>query len=420
MVEQQDSFWKLFFVATLGIVCLAGLVIAAMIIRPADSLPTLPHTSSAEPYAYVQADSVTATSTYFYRESIPLGFSNASWSASIDWRSPLRRFEGSYAARAEFTSEWGGLAVAGSGHPRTSYSGISLAVFAEPGLSDLYLELYNAAGNPIGRQSIGWYFPEGALVTGRWQQLTIPIQNFGSAPNVIGGFAVLAPQKGVAYVDDVRLTRTAPAHAAWTPEKNGDTAVSLGELFARTKEASLPYSLRFEPLTMLDWHASSGLFLIEDGRLRVGPAPKGGGMHATFLGGRTWTDYRIDATVLWGPAASVSLAARITDENSQVSCSYSQLGTVVQIYSMQQGTSTLVAESAYTEMDLPSRLEWAKVPLSMEVRGKRVYCYAYGRLLLTAYPPNMPENGSVGIEVWDEKTGVEPHIVTVFSVSPPR
>lgn len=420
MVDQHDSFWKIFFTATLGTVVLGVIVVAFLITRPDLSLPNLPHNSSGEPYAYAaQPLPSAATSTYFYRESIPLGFSNSSWNSRVDWHSGLRRYEGSYSARGEFLGEWGGIALSGAGHPTASYTGFSLVVYAEAGNTDLYLELYDKSGKTVGRQSLGWYFPSGKLETGQWQVITIPLINFGPIPSQIGGFAVIAPQKGVIYIDDVHLARIAPEHAPWKPATDSNSfGVSLPELFARASQKDLPFSLSFEPYKVLEWQIASGTFAIDKNRLYVGPPQKGGGMRAAYLGGVKWTDYEVNADVLWGPTDSIALVGRIKDENSQVSCSFSSLGRIVQIYEMENGVSTLIRESAYTEMELPSQLEWAKVPLTMKIKGSRVECYAYGRLLLTANPPHIQPKGSVGIEVWDEKANTAPHEITVFTVSP--
>ncbi|MBP9710754.1 MAG: hypothetical protein KBD50_00595 [Candidatus Pacebacteria bacterium] len=420
MVEQQDSFWKLFFTATAGVLAIAAFVITILLLKPSDELPTLPHENATEPYAYVGGPELTATSTYFYRESIPLGFSNTSWSANANWRSKQKHFEGTYSARAEFTGEWGGLSLAGRGLPSASYAGISLALFAEPGLQDLYLELYNAAGATVGRQSIGWYFPSGKLEPGAWQMIAIPLRNFGVVPATIGGFAIISPQKGVVYVDDVHLAKNAPAHAAWAPapEVAGASIASLTELFARTKQTVLPYWLPHDPQQMLEWHAPTGQFSISEKGITAGPPAKGGGMHAAYLGGQIWTDYRVNAVTNWGSAASISLVARIRDENSQVSCSFSQYGGVIQIYAMKDGISELIKESAYVEALPPQIHPWTDIPLGIEVKGDRVNCYAYGRLSLTATPKNMPAAGSVGIEVWDEQPNKEPHIIKTLGVEP--
>jgi len=420
MVEQQDSFWKLFFTATAGVLALAAFVITILLIKPPNALPGLPHADASEPYAYAGGPELTATSTYFYRESIPLGFSNTSWNSSTDWRSPQRRFEGTYAARAEFTSEWGGLSLAGRALPSASHAGISLALFAEPEIQDLYLELYNAAGAIVGRQSIGWYFPSQKLETGAWHMVTIPLSNFGVVPAAIGGFAVISQQKGVVYVDDIHLAKNAPAHAVWipAPEVAGTSTTSLTELFARTKQIELPFWLAREPEQMLQWHASTGPFSISEKGITAGPPAKGGGMHTTFLGGQKWTDYRVNAVTNWGSAASFSLVARISDENTQVSCSFSQFAGVIQIYVMKDGISELINESAYIEALPPQIHPWTDIPLAIEVKGGRVNCYAYDRLSLSATPKNLPASGSVGIEVWDEQMNKEPHIIKTFSVEP--
>lgn len=418
MVEQQDSFWKLFFTGIAGVLLLAVLIIFIILLQPYTPLPKLPHDDSSDPYAYAHGPELTATSTYLYRESIPLGYHDTSWGAVVDWRSKQKHFEGLYAVRAEFKTEWGGLSLVGRGIPNNTYHAISLNIFAESGVTDLYLEIYNAAGTAIGRQSIGWYFPTSTLQTGHWQQVTIPLANFGSMPATIGGFAIISEHMGVIYIDDVHVTQDTSAHTIWIPSiDSASTSMSLLDLYERMAQVKLPYQMNLEPQSLINWHTPTSQLSIEKDGIKAGPPLNGGSTDATFLGGKLWTDYRIETKVLWGPAASFSLVARIRDENSQASCGYSQFAGVVQIYVMQEGISNLIAESAYVE-DIPSTNEWAQVPLAMEVKGNRINCYAYNRLAVSAFSSTMPTSGSAGIAVWDPAPNKLPHVLKFFSVSP--
>ena len=419
MAEQQDTFWKLFFTAAAGCIALAGFVIGILFLKPSTTPPTLPHADSSEPYAYAGSLELTATSTYFYRESIPLGYSNTSWGATTNWRSQERQFEGSYAARVEFMQEWGGLSLAGHGIPTASYGGISFVVFAEPGIHDLYLELQNKAGVTIGRQSVGWYFPQGRLEAGVWQVITIPLSNFSTIPTSIGGFAIMSKEKGVAYVDDVHLVTSAPAHTAWAPAPEvagAQTDNSLTALFARANAILLPYTLSLTPESIAEWYAADGQFAITPETLRIGPPLNGGSTYAVFLGGLAWTNYRADAVVDWGPALTFSLVARITGDSSHVACGFSAYGGTVQIYVLRSGKSELVAETPY--LGVPAFDAWSKVPLAIEVTGNQVACFVRGERALSATLKDMSLYGSVGIEVWDTNTMQQPHNVRSFTVTP--
>ncbi len=418
MAQPQDRFWMLFFGTTASVVFFGMVVLAVFVARPYSTVPTLPHDSVNEPFAYAQSAGTISPSDVFYRESIPLGFGNVSWNTTIDWRSQTHYIEGSYAARAEFLGEWSGIGLEGpAGTSTAAYRGISLSVYAEPGLPDLYLELYGAKEESLGRQSLGWYFPDSKFKTGEWQTITIPLGNFG--PGVTRGFAVLAPQKGIAYIDNVHLVRDAAPRAAWTPvpEVAGtSTDNSLNAAFGRVSSFPLPYTLPLTPESLVLWHVYEGQFAVTSDALMVGPLLRGGSTHAVFLPGLSWINYRVDTVVDWGPAVSFSLVARIKDETSYVTCGFSTYGSLVQIYSTQNGTSELVAESPF--LGVPALEAWSKIPLSIEVKGNRVNCYVRGVRVLSATPKNMPLYGTAGIEVWDTNPMQQPHKVRSFTVTP--
>ena len=157
-------------------------------------------------------------------------------------------------------------------------------------------------------------------------------------------------------------------------------------------------------------------FAITKEALRIGPLLMGGSTYAVFLGGLSWSDYRAEAVVDWGPALTFSLVARITGDSSHIACGFSAYGGTTQIYVMRNGKSELIAESPY--LGVPAFDAWVKVPLGVEVKGNRVTCLVRGERVLSATPKGMSLFGSAGIEVWDTNTMQQPHKVRSFTVTP--
>lgn len=421
MTQPQDTFWKWFFATAAGAVCFGAAVIAVFVARPYSAVPTLPHDDVNEPFAFAQGVDPSAPKNIFYRESTPLGFGEISWRTATNWRSSERHFEGSYSARAQFLENWSGAGLENNaGVSTAAYRGITLAIYAEPSIEELYLEIYDKQEKSIGRQPLSWYYPDGKLTTGTWQKLVIPLENFSSAiPSSIRGFSIISPKPGVAFIDDVHLVTQAAPHSAWTAPAQvagSGTDLSLNAAFARTAPLSLPYTLPLTPESLVLWYVPEGQFSITQDKLAVGPLLNGGSTHAVFLPGLAWRDYRINTIVDWGPGATFSLLARISSDNKYVACNFSAYGGTAQIYLAAGSESELIAETPY--LGVPAMEAWAKVSLGIEVKDNNVSCIVRGEKVLSGQPKNMSLYGTAGIEVWDTNPMQQPHKVRSFTVVP--
>jgi len=215
MTNPQDKFWKLFFLGLITALLFIG--VGLVIMMPHSSLSVesvIPeHTEEVLgfPYVFDEAPPLlpspsTNPTDYFYRDNLQAELYEISWGADIDWQSTEYIFEGTHAARISFTEPWGGIGVGGWFADITTHESITLVLFVESGVSELYLELYNSHNGIVGRQALSLYMPDGQLVQGHWQRVTVPLASFTPVlPKNTEAFALIAEAPGVIFIDDVRL-----------------------------------------------------------------------------------------------------------------------------------------------------------------------------------------------------------------------
>lgn len=185
-----------------------------------------------DPFQTQMQEEASTTSDYLYRESLPLGFGDWSWKTTVNWRSPERAFEGARSLYAMFTEPGASVrADSPKAIDLSAYASLSIAVYPEAA-SDVYLELYDLAGNSLGQQSLAWYAAGGAFVPGAWNVLTIPLVNLtavspdAASARKISGFALISTQAGVVFFDSIRLNKFVVSHARWAA---GDSAATSSE-----------------------------------------------------------------------------------------------------------------------------------------------------------------------------------------------
>jgi hypothetical protein len=424
MSEKKDTFWKLFFIFTSVLLVMstaAAFVVAARQGLLSFNVPRFD--PNRDPFAYAEEPApVVATSTSFYREALPLGYSNSSWDAQVVWASTEKSYKGTHSIKATYTKEGGGAAMQGPSISTSDEKGISLAVMPEAGINDLYLALFDKHGNEIGEQSLGWYTPQGSLKTGVWQVVDVPLANFATTtPGSIAGFGVVSLDKGVAYIDSVHLTATTTPHAAWKePPFVDKTAVTY--LMAHAPTTTLPYALAMTPQGVSAWHSLyGGLFMLTQQSsstpptVALGPSANGDAM-TILLGSHAWGDYRVDTLLDWGEARSYSILLRFTDDANFASCAFSQDGAGVQIYYMHKGISQLLAESP--SLPSPDLDAWYHTALSASVKGNTITCYVKTDQSISATIPGLSPTGAIGVEVWDPSPYPAPHHLISLSANP--
>ncbi len=231
-----DKFWKFFWAALGGCLGVYLLGIAGVLyVRPSDSASReaavgAAYDSSKDPFQKDAAPSqpTTSPSDYLYRESLPLGFEDWSWKTSIDWRSSERKFEGSYSLHAMFTEPGADIQAHTPVMNLSQFNSLSLAVYPES-VQDLYIELYNAAGEPISKQSIGWYAAGGALTPDAWNLVSIPLidlvaSSSEAAPTrSISGFSIISDEPGSAFIDTIQFNKYAVSHSRWEDVAGAET-----------------------------------------------------------------------------------------------------------------------------------------------------------------------------------------------------
>jgi hypothetical protein len=423
-----DKFWKIFWLGTGGIL-IVGLAFSLSLffiyIAKAD-LPALvgvTYDPSQDPFEGILHTPGEAGSTKFsgflYEDSIPLRFSGWVWHADADWRSSEEVADGPRSIKATFQEKDGGtIGINGPAISMKGYSSITLSVFPGPGVGDMYLELFDAHGNSIGVQSLGWYTKNGVLATSSWQKVTVPLKNLlDPSGNVVTGWSISSKHPGVAYIDSVSFSKDSADHAPWVMPV--DVPLPPYDPFATSTPASLPYMMGAIPDTLLQWHTYFGSMSLGPDIIKVGPLPASTstqGSISAFRGGKLWTNYKVNVVLDWGETSVFSLLTRFADDGNFASCAFSRYGETVQIYQVTKGDSVFLSQSP----GLPTKdLEpWKDVHVGAQIEGNKISCLIDGEKVLSAtLSSDLPKTGTVGIETWDQNSYAAPNQIKSFSVS---
>ena len=358
---------------------------------------------------------VTLSEGYLYQNALPFYFQSWTWEAAVNWRSSETKKEGSSALKAIFTKPGGSVGMSGPAIDVKNMQSISLSVYPDKAVEDLYLNIYDKDGTSLGNQSIGWYASTSSLAPNTWNDIVLPLSNFARS-EAITGFSVSTKNPGVAYVDSVQLSKKSAQHALWVapPEQ---LALPFNP-FATSTPVQLPYVFQPTAEFLSRWYSYFGVFALgKDGKVEAGPSEvaKTNGSMSAFRSGRFWSDYRIDATLNWGQVSVFSLLARFVSDGDFVSCAFSRYGETAQLYHVKGGASTFISQTP--PLAVKDFEPWIGVKVGMEVEGKHVSCFIDGEKVLTANLPEMERSGTFGLETWDPNPASSPHKLTSLTVS---
>ncbi len=277
------GFWKITWML-FAVIAVAGLASSLSIFyahaKPGDLLAALgvSYQDGKDPFeSALLSGAGTLSGGYLYQDALPLRFSSWSWQASADWRSGEEAFDGPASLKAVFAVAGGSVGMQGPSIDTSSFSAISLVVRPDAAVGDLYLDLYDAHGNSLGRQSLGWYASSSALVAGQWQTVVVPLANFATTTHgtlaSITGFSISGKDPGSAYVDDVRLTKEKISHSVWVMPPQ--VYAQVFNPFATSSPAALPYTFSPSPDSMEKWYSYFGDFGPgPSGDIEMGPSPE--------------------------------------------------------------------------------------------------------------------------------------------------
>jgi hypothetical protein len=428
-----DRFWKFFWIGSGGIVLFGILMAASLFVfytRQGDLLAAVGVTydPNKDPFAGATipglgvaggADGIISLSSgYLYQNSLPLHFKSWTWESTADWRSSEQVHEGNAALKTIFNVAGGTVGMNGPIIDVRTMKSISLAVYASGAVGEVYLNLYDKNGNAFKMQSLGWYTPSGTLTPNTWQNVVIPLRNFGdTVPASISGFSVSGQNPGVAYIDAVQLSKTDAQHDPWVapPPATGQAF----NPFATSTPVGLPYTFSPTSDALAKWYSYFGYFGPGgNGEIALGPseAAKTTGSMTVFRGGRNWSDYHVNVTIDWGEVSVFSLLARFVNDGDFVSCAFSRYGEGVQLYQMIKGSSNLLLQTP--PLAVKDYQPWVGVQMGMEVSGNRVSCFVDGEEVLHKDLSSMPAQGTTGFETWDPNPAAAPHTLRSFTVKP--
>lgn len=415
-----DTFWEKFWLSFFGIAVLAMFGSTLLFVVHIKSLNAaavgITFDPAKDPFAgAMRRSNLSLTGGYAYRNSLPLGVSQWSWETTLNWNSKERSYEGDTSVKMIFNAPWAGMGMNGFNVSRDTFQSISLAIYPDDAVGDLYIDVYDANGNTGVHQSLGWYAESATLIPNQWQYISIPLENLLGPSNTktITGLSISTKNAGVAFVDGIQFTGPAPAHSVWVQPVAAEAAPY--NPFATSTPTTLPYATIFTPADFSKWNSYYGLFTRSDNSFQIGPQPGGNtDSIAVFRGGRFWSDYKAQATLDWGLTSVFSLLVRFTDPGNFVSCAFSYYGQTVQVFEVKDGVSTQLGQTP--AMPIGFDAPWQNVQVGAMVQGNKVTCFLNGEKALSADLNGAPKAGTVGFEAWDPNSNASPHTLKRFEV----
>ncbi len=427
-MSHADTFWKYFWmiVGILTLLYIAVILVLIQVYNPtktADAAAVgIIFDDSVDPFERgYRADKARPpfTGEYFYDEALPLAFADWSWGVRADWASGDRAYEGTHSIKIDFLQDWAGARINAADIDIRQYDGLSLAIFPDSAVGDLYIQLFDSYGHELDRQSLGYYTASGHLVPNTWNTISVPFSNLmpeGEGKRKITGLAFGSDHPGTAFFDSIKLETTVTPKARWhmpIPVYNNWTAPAPKPIIP----VSLPYTLSLTPKDIESWQPVFGRFELTGNGVRIGAATEKTTGSMTFIaGGKDWRNYHVDTRLYWGQTSAFSILLRFFDDANFVSCAFSHYNETVQIYEVRKGVSTLIAASP--SLAIRATEPWKNAHASAEVKGSTVTCLVDGEKALSADLVNMPANGTVGIETWTRNTYDSPHTLESLSVNP--
>jgi hypothetical protein len=424
-----DRFWKIFWIL-FCVTLMGGVTIAVslfvMYTRPASLLAAVnasydPNKDPFQNGTFANAaENFSLNNGYLYQDGLLPRFKSWSWSTAADWRSGDNPYAGSYSLKAVYAVPGGNVGMDGPTVDISGFSSISLEVYPDSSVGDLYIDLYGADGNSVGRQSLGWYASTTALIPNTWQKITIPLSNFTAGsqhpPKSFSGFSISSENAGTAYIDEVQLGHSASARPVWVaPPEIAEVPFNP---FATSSPVDLPYTFSPAPDALAKWFTYFGTFAPgQGGQMQMGPssATNTTGSMSVFRGGLLWTDYAAEANIDWGQVSDFAILVRFRDDGDFASCDFSHYGQTAQIYLVHNGTSEAISQTP--GLPIKAYEPWKDVQIGAQAQGTKVSCLINGQAVLSADLPTLSAAGTAGFETWDPNSLAAPDTLNSFTVS---
>lgn len=426
MKKDKDNFWKIFW-SVVGVFAFFGIFSVGWLKflyfnQPEDTSLALAigitFDANKDPFARTkEGKTFNLVSGYLYQDSIPFGFEDWSWDTETKWRTVGDSPDSSYSIQTNFLKAWAGIRLNSPSVDIKDYNSITLEVKPDVSVGELYIDLYDRFGQTMGKQSLGWYTQSQGLLVNQWNKVQIPLSNLLSKDGTfITGFSISSKNGGSAVIDSVRLVKDIVSHDKWV-DSNPNSSWLGSDPFTGTDQLDLPYKEMFTEESVKSWKNIFGLFELKGDSILIGPvAKKTTGGVAVFGGGKNWRDYHAEAKLYWGMTSTFSLLARFQNDSNFVSCAYSNYGSLVQLYVVVDGESTLISQTPL--LATKSYEPWKDVLHGIEVQGDRVSCFMDGEKVLSANLPQMKETGTLGLETWTQNSNDYPHKLLSLTVKP--
>ena len=143
------------------------------------------------------------------------------------------------------------------------------------------------------------------------------------------------------------------------------------------------------------------------------------GASAFLNGSELWKDYNLTATfstdqINWENGSEIALVARHSSANNYLTCAFTNKKAYLEKH--ENGVQSIVTTVPYTASS--SSLS-SNLTISMSVKGDNVKCYSDNTEIISSdIISQIPQNGEIGVQAWDQTLGVASAKVNSVDVEP--
>lgn len=165
--------------------------------------------SAVSEIVVTENDSPEGNPILIYDDNLGAGWSNWSWSSSVDFNTSESVQSGFSAVKVDFNSAWAGLYLHSESTSTAGKDTLSFALSGGPvGGQSLQVFLYDENGSPLYSQPLDLYMNDSVLPQDEWRVFSAPLADLAGTDRIITGFALQGTNgetQDVFYVDDITI-----------------------------------------------------------------------------------------------------------------------------------------------------------------------------------------------------------------------
>jgi peptidoglycan/xylan/chitin deacetylase (PgdA/CDA1 family) len=220
-------------------------------------------------------------------------------------------------------------------------------------------------------------------------------------------YAVAFAQEGVDNTTTQNYYGTGGAKSTRLEPSYDWTAANLITMMDIGTGKSLPYTDTFSDIS--GWTNDEGAYTLDGSGMSLHADPTNTSTGVLLDGSQTWRNYTYTADLQWQAGQNVTLIGRYQDAKNYVACSFSTSFTTIR-----QTKNGVVSTLQQLNHTLPP----GKTKLALSLRGNQISCGANGTQLISANANAAPEQGMIGLNIYDPTKGLAQIDVTRVAVEP--